>query len=186
MKICPGCGAQLKDTDVFCQSCGARVETPENPSQSAAQAVFQSEPPAAPGYVPPAREQAAPPVPVAEPPRQDGGPYYAPPYGQAMPNYAAEPQTKDWNRPLSTWAYALSLFLMGLPVAGFIIQIIWAVGGTNSVNRQNLARGYLFLRVCLIVLAVLLSVVFLALVAPLLRRILSEFGGYFNGFHFYY
>ncbi len=73
---------------------------------------------------------------------------------------------------------------MGLPVAGFIIQIIWAVGGTNSLNRQNLARGYLFLRVCIAVLAVLLSVVLLALVAPLIRRFIHEFESIFNSFRY--
>lgn len=46
---------------------------------------------------------------------------------------------------LSSWGFAGSMLLMALPIAGFIITIVWASGGTVNLNRRNLARGYLLL-----------------------------------------
>ena len=46
---------------------------------------------------------------------------------------------------LSSWGFVGSMFLMALPVVGFIITIVWASGGTTNLNRRNLARGYLIL-----------------------------------------
>jgi uncharacterized membrane protein YvbJ len=46
---------------------------------------------------------------------------------------------------LSSWGFVGSLLLMALPIAGFIITIVWASGGTVNLNRRNLARGYLIL-----------------------------------------
>ncbi|MDP3448777.1 MAG: hypothetical protein Q8S22_12065, partial [Eubacteriales bacterium] len=46
---------------------------------------------------------------------------------------------------LSSWGFAGSMLLMALPIAGFIITIVWASGGTANLNRRNLARGYLLL-----------------------------------------
>jgi hypothetical protein len=38
-----------------------------------------------------------------------------------------------------------SLLLMAIPIAGFILTIVWAAGGTGNHNRRNLARGYLLM-----------------------------------------
>ena len=180
MKHCPVCGAQLHDSDIFCNSCGARCETPASASQSAAQAVLQAEPPAAPGYVRPERESGQ--------PRQEYDPQQScsqgcPPPPQQTSSAACAPES-DPNAPLSTWGYALALFLMGLPLAGFVFQIIWASGGTRSVSRRNLARGYLALRCILAALVLLIVVVVLAAALPLLRRLGSGFDYFFDFFRY--
>ena len=36
-----------------------------------------------------------------------------------------------------------SLFLLSLPIAGFIIMIVWACGGCQNENKRNLARAML-------------------------------------------
>ena len=188
MKDCPVCGKSMPDMALFCPNCGAMLPAEEGGDAAAtsAQAVMQAEPPAAPGYVPPKQEIP----PQEEPAQQQTPPTQEPPFytpyvqgqGQQQPPYTQNPQQpyyampgKDPNRPLSTWAYALALFLMGLPVVGLILQIVWAVGGTSSINRQNLARGYLFLRVCIAVIAFLLFVVLAVFLAPYIRQAMEGF-----------
>ncbi len=180
MKSCPVCGAQLHDSDIFCNSCGARCETPVSASQSAAQAVLQAEPPAAPGYVRPERESGQ--SRQEYDPQQGYAQSYAPPPQQAP--YAACAPESDPNGPLTTWGYALALFLMGLPLVGFVLQIIWAAGGTRSVSRRNLARGYLVLRCFLAALVLLIVVVVLAAALPLLRRIGNGFDYFYDFFRY--
>lgn len=63
---------------------------------------------------------------------------------------------------LSSWGFVGSMLLMAIPIAGFIITIVWASGGAVNLNRRNLARGYLLL--IGIVLAIYI-VVIIALVA---------------------
>lgn len=46
---------------------------------------------------------------------------------------------------LSSWGFVGSLLLMAIPIAGFIIAIVWAAGSTGNVNRRNLARANLIL-----------------------------------------
>ncbi len=200
MKSCPVCGAEASDTNVFCPNCGAKFpesEASETEVESSAQAVMQEEPPAAPGYTPPQRQPEPEPQ-QAEPPRQAAQPPismyagYSQGYGQGSQqpprsDYAYAPApAKDPNAPMNTWGYALALFLFGLPLIGLVIQIVWAAGAVSNINRRNLARGYLFLRCCLAVLVLLGVVVALALMAPLLRRFINEFGNYFNYMPYFY
>lgn len=49
------------------------------------------------------------------------------------------------NEVISSWGYVGSLILMGLPIVGFILTIVWAAGGASNQNRRNLARAYLLI-----------------------------------------
>lgn len=62
--------------------------------------------------------------------------------------------------PIGSWAFFGSLLLMGLPVAGLIITIVWACGGAAQVNRIHLARAMLLLYAFALVLAIAASVFF--------------------------
>jgi hypothetical protein len=62
------------------------------------------------------------------------------------------------------------MLLMGLPVAGFILAIVWACGGTNNVHRRNIARAMLILMAIGIILGILLSSAIISMVAGLCRR----------------
>ena len=46
---------------------------------------------------------------------------------------------------LSSWAYVGTLLLMAIPIAGFILTIVWAAGSTTNLNRRNLARANLLI-----------------------------------------
>ena len=63
---------------------------------------------------------------------------------------------------LSSWGFVGSILLMSLPIAGFIIMIVWAANGTVNHNRRNLARGYLL--VLAIAAAVYLLIVIWAII----------------------
>ena len=129
---------------------------------TAAQAVMDREPPQAPGAAPMPvfrEEPHGAPAQTAQQTQQRTA-YAAPnPASGARPAYN-DPQRPD--RVLSMWGYVLSLFLMSLPIAGLVLQIVWTCGGTNSLNRRNLARGYLFLSVISFVIGLLIFVVLFA------------------------
>mgnify|MGYP001250065050 CR=1 FL=1 len=63
----------------------------------------------------------------------------------------AEPPKGSPYAVLSSWGFVGSMLLMAIPIAGFIIMIVWAAGATSNHNRRNLARG------CLLTLAILLA-----------------------------
>lgn len=65
-----------------------------------------------------------------------------PPTAQAVD---AEPAANSPYAVLGSWGFVGSILLLGLPIAGFILAIVWASGGTYNLNRRNLARAYLIL-----------------------------------------
>ena len=50
-------------------------------------------------------------------------------------------------KPISTWGYFGYEVLFAIPVIGFIIMLIFALGGTKNINLKNLARS----KFCIIV-----------------------------------
>jgi hypothetical protein len=50
------------------------------------------------------------------------------------------------SRPLSTGEYFVTMLVLGLPVVGFVLLLVWAFGGGN-VNRRNLCRAVLIFTV---------------------------------------
>ncbi|MGI5935779.1 MAG: zinc-ribbon domain-containing protein [Oscillospiraceae bacterium] len=96
-------------------------------------------------------------------PRSQGG------YSSPNPAYVyTSPKRQD--SVLSTGAFLLSIILMSLPLAGFILQIVWACGATRNLNRRNLARAYLILSLICIALYVIFSAILFSL----------DWSGFFN------
>lgn len=59
-------------------------------------------------------------------------------------------------RPISMWGYFGYELLFSIPCVGFILLIIFAVGGTKNVNVRNFARSYFCFLIILAVLIVIL------------------------------
>jgi len=61
---------------------------------------------------------------------------------------------------VGSWGYVGSILLLGLPLIGFIVAIVWAFGGVSNQNLRNLARANLLLLLIwtVVLLGVLLSV----------------------------
>jgi len=49
-------------------------------------------------------------------------------------------------RPLSTSEYFVTMLVLGLPVIGFVLMLVWSFGGGN-LNRRNMCRAVLIFAV---------------------------------------
>lgn len=88
------------------------------------------------------------------------------PYGQQT--YAA-PQQAVYNRrmtkddlpyefqPISMWGYFGYQILFMIPIIGFIILIVFALGGTSNVNLKNFARSYFCVDIIVLVVVVIIA-----------------------------
>lgn len=70
---------------------------------------------------------------------------------------SAETQTAP---VVGSWGYVGSMLLLGLPVVGLIVAIVWAAGAVSNRNLRNLARANLLLLLIwtVILLSILLSI----------------------------
>jgi len=55
---------------------------------------------------------------------------------------------------MSSVGMAVEIFLMSIPVIGFILMILWSCGVCRKIARRNLARACLILLVVAVVLLV--------------------------------
>ncbi len=79
----------------------------------------------------------------------------------APPAYTAPPVDAS---PLSTGQFFLMQFLFSLPLVGFILMLVWGLGGGTNLNRRNLSRSYLIWWLIYILLYILLIVLIVVLV----------------------
>jgi len=45
-------------------------------------------------------------------------------------------------KPISAWGYFGYELLFSIPIVGFIILMVFALGGTSNVNLKNFSRSY--------------------------------------------
>lgn len=62
-------------------------------------------------------------------------------------------------RPISSWGYLGYMLLFGIPIAGFVMLLIYSFGGTQNINLRNFARSYLIL---MIIAVILVTIIFIA------------------------
>ena len=73
-------------------------------------------------------------------------------------------------RPISMWGYFGLEILFSIPVVGFIILIVFALGGTKNVNKKNFARSYFcFVIIFVIIMAILVATGLVAQVIDMFR-----------------
>lgn len=78
-----------------------------------------------------------------------------------MPNDSANinlGNTWDYT-PISMWGYFGYEILFLIPLIGFILLIIFSVGGTRNINLRNFARSYFCLIIILLVFMVLCVII---------------------------
>lgn len=61
-------------------------------------------------------------------------------------------------RPISMWGYFGYQILFAIPLVGWIILIVFALGGTKNINLRNFARSYFCILIIMILLIIILSV----------------------------
>lgn len=89
---------------------------------------------------------------------------------QARPAYTARPTERVPVRKsryaiMSSWGVFLQVILMSIPGLGFLLALIWALGGCRKVMRRNIARAY-FLVLALSVLVLVVGVLVLRFIFP--------------------
>ena len=194
-RFCGTCGTKVEAIPAPAPEAEPVLEAVPVPEQ-APSFIPPTEPVAAPVEpVAPPVEPIAPPVapvvpaaPVAAPaPVATAAPVYtqpaAPVYPQQMPVQPQAPiqpqQPVDDRRTrvMSTGGYMAALFLMSIPVVGFILQIVWAAGAARNLNRRHLARGYLFLSLIIFAVTVILAVLFAAVFSTDISNLIRQFDG---------
>lgn len=97
------------------------------------------------------------PQPVSPPPSQISQTVYA------APNTADAPPPKGGRYSvMGIGSFMGSLFLLSLPIAGFIIMIVWACGGCENQNKRNLARAMLIWFGIGVVITIVVTVLLMA------------------------
>ena len=66
-------------------------------------------------------------------------------------------------RPISPWGYWGYQLLFSIPVAGFILMIIYAFNKDN-INRRNFARSYFYVLIVSVVLALIAGAIALIVI----------------------
>lgn len=61
-------------------------------------------------------------------------------------------------KPISMWGYFGYQILFAIPIIGFILLLVFALGGTKNINLRNFARSYFCLFIIVIVIIVLLTI----------------------------
>lgn len=70
-----------------------------------------------------------------------------------------EPQNiPEEYRPISMWGYFGYELLFSIPCIGFILLIVFALGGTKNINLRNFARSYFCYMILMIIFIIILSV----------------------------
>lgn len=125
----------------LCSKCGK--ELPEGVTLCEDCAVFATS--EAPQFHP---EYTAPPVQASYVPGQSA--FHIPMTKEQLP---------EEFKPLGAWAYFGYSLLFGIPLVGFILLIVFSLGGTRNVNLRNYARSFF----CGVLIAAILGVALLIL-----------------------
>lgn len=59
-------------------------------------------------------------------------------------------------KPLSMWSYFYYQILFSIPIIGFIMLLVFSLGGTKNINLRNFARSYFCFLIILIVVIIIL------------------------------
>jgi len=144
MVKCTKCGAELKDGVKFCTECGTplseekkeQIPETENVQQPAQQNTVHKE----------EKDQQR-----QTQPQQTT--FYAQPVHEPLPK-DTKPASDSKYALITPKGYIGIMFLLGIPVIGFFLMIVWACGGCRKKQKTNFARAMLIITVISLILAV--------------------------------
>lgn len=72
---------------------------------------------------------------------------------------------------VTTKEWVLNLFLLSIPMVGFIVLLIWAFGDDNgNKTKKNFSRGYLIYSLIVLAVIIVIYVVMVVLFAVVFGR----------------
>lgn len=177
--FCEKCGNPNPAGSKFCQKCGNPFSTvssaPVPPRPAAPKPIPVAPTPVAPVPIAPVIQPQYTPQPQPQPVQYNTTPQQ-PNYQQ----YANRPQNRVVDQsPLSVGEYILMMFLMSLPLIGFILMLVWSFGSDVNPNKKNYSRAILIIFVIVTVLSILSSLIMAALLqamAPMIEDLFREWG----------
>lgn len=90
-------------------------------------------------------------------PQNDAQPNGYQPNGY-QPAASQQPVIPEEYRPISMWGYFGYQLLFAIPCIGFIIMIVFALGGTKNINLKNFARSFFCWMVICLILTIIIAV----------------------------
>ena len=78
--------------------------------------------------------------------------------------------------PITTGGYIGIMLLMCIPVVGFLLAVIWALGGCKKINKRNLARASLLMMAIALVLSLIIGIAAKAFIGSVAEQIEQESG----------
>ena len=154
---CNNCGTENADGQQYCQGCGAALYGQSNMYTQQNQTTYGQQ--NAGTYA-----------------QQNAGTYgqqNANAYGQqnlySQQAYTTPPQQVVYNQritkenlpyefqPISMWGYFGYQILFMIPIIGFILLIVFALGGTKNVNLKNFARSYFCVTIIVLVVVLIIA-----------------------------
>lgn len=59
-------------------------------------------------------------------------------------------------QPISAWGYFGYNIVFSIPVVGFILLLVFALGGTSNINLKNYARSFFCVYLLILIIAIIL------------------------------
>ena len=78
-------------------------------------------------------------------------------------------------KPLSPWTYFLLNIVYAIPLIGFIVLIVMALGGTDNINKRNYARSFF----CGLLITIIFWLIFGATIIAAVQSALEYMEGYY-------
>ena len=143
--------------------------SPQSQAQTQSQAQPQSQGTGSYQSPPPYYAQPQMPPQYNQMPQGQYPPYQQPVYGMPQP-------MQEGNEPLGVFQYLIMMIVPMIPIVGFILMIIWAIGGSNTnVNRRNYARAYWILALISLAFSLLFMLLMTTALAPFAADLYNEF-----------
>ena len=128
-KFCSNCGKPLEEGQSICENCGIEAANKQSSQQ---------------------QQQGE---------NRFQQPVYNTQSSYQQPNYQQQYGACDIESPMSVGQYIGTFLLGAIPIAGFILYIVWAFSSDTNINKRNYCRAVLIMSLIVIALYIVIIVI---------------------------